>query len=125
MLHLNYKCIIPIIIFYYCNELLCERILILYFPKMISDRIKSLREQKGLTQSMLARKIGITRSSVNAWEMGVSTPSTQYLIDLSELFNVSTDYLLGFESTSTISVDGLDEEDIQLMHALVEHLREK
>ena len=34
--------------------------------KMVAQRIKSLREQKGLTQSTLARKIGITRSSVNA-----------------------------------------------------------
>ncbi len=92
---------------------------------MISDRIKHLREQNGLTQSMLARKMGVTRSSVNAWEMGISTPSTQYLIELAGLFNVSTDYLLGIESTSTISVDGLDDEEISVVHVLVEHLRKK
>ena len=93
--------------------------------EMVADRIKTLREQKGLTQSTLARKIGITRSSVNAWEMGISTPSTQYLIQLAEIFNVSTDYLLGLEATSTISTDGLNEEDIHVVHELIEHLRNK
>ena len=41
---------------------------------MIDERIKSLREKRDLTQSDLARKLGITRSSVNAWEMGISVP---------------------------------------------------
>ena len=48
---------------------------------MISDKIKILREQKGLTQAALAKKLGITRSSVNAWEMGISVPSTQYVVE--------------------------------------------
>ncbi len=74
---------------------------------------------------MLARKLGITRSSVNAWEMGISAPSTQCLIELAGLFNVSTDYLLGIESTSTISLDGLDDQDIHVVHVLIEHLRKK
>ena len=46
---------------------------------MIADKIKFLREEKGMTQADLAKQLGITRSSVNAWEMGISTPSTQYL----------------------------------------------
>jgi len=92
---------------------------------MIAARIKTLREQKGLTQSMLARKIGITRSSVNAWEMGISIPSTQYLIELAKLFNVSTDYLLGQDATSTIRTDGLNEEDVRVVLELIEHLRNK
>ena len=48
-----------------------------------------------MTQTELAKKLGITRSSVNAWEMGISVPSTQYIIELSLLYKVSTDYLLG------------------------------
>ena len=90
---------------------------------MISERIKNLREQHGLTQSELARKLGITRSSVNAWEMGVSVPSTQYLVELSELFQVSTDYLLGIAPFSSLSTDGLSEEDIQLVYSVICHLR--
>ena len=61
---------------------------------MVADKIKFLREQIGLTQSDLAKRLGITRSSVNAWEMGSSVPSTQYVVELANIFRVSTDYLL-------------------------------
>ena len=37
---------------------------------MVADRIKNLREQANFTQAALARKLGVTRSSVNAWEDG-------------------------------------------------------
>jgi transcriptional regulator with XRE-family HTH domain len=93
--------------------------------KMIADRIKSLREQKNMTQADLAKQLGITRSSVNAWEMGISVPSTQYIVELSEIFNVSTDYLLGVQSSATISIQGLSDNDAKIVHALIAHLREK
>lgn len=93
--------------------------------KMIADRIKYLREQKGLTQARLAKLLGITRSSVNAWELGISVPSTQYLVELADIFKVSADYLLGINSSASISVSGLGEDDIQLVYALIAHLKKK
>ncbi len=92
---------------------------------MVADRIKALREQANITQASLARQLGITRSSVNAWEMGISVPSTQYVVELAAIFKVSTDYLLGVNGTSTISTAGLTEADIQVVHSLISHLREK
>ena len=92
---------------------------------MVADRIKALRERKGYTQSDLAKQLGITRSSVNAWELGISVPSTQYIVELSQIFKVSTDYLLCVDSSATISVAGLSEKDIQLVHSIVLHLKEK
>ena len=92
---------------------------------MIAERISKLRTQQNLTQSELAKRLGITRSSVNAWELGISVPSTQYIVELSELFHVSTDYLLGVCPSATINVAGLTESDILVVAALVRHLREK
>lgn len=91
---------------------------------MVADRIKNLRELHKFTQAELAKKLGITRSSVNAWEMGISVPSTQYLVELSNIFSVSTDYLLG-QSQATITIEGLTEEDIIIVNSLINHLKLK
>lgn len=92
---------------------------------MTSDIIKSLREQNKYTQSELAKILGITRSSVNAWEMGISIPSTQYIVQLAHIFNVSTDFLLGVNTSATVSVEGLSDEDIALVQNIVKHLSNK
>jgi transcriptional regulator with XRE-family HTH domain len=87
---------------------------------LLAEKIKLLREGAGLTQSDLARQMGLTRSSVNAWEMGLSVPSTQYVVELAKAFHVSTDYLLGMEGTATVSVEGLSEKEVS---ALMEVIR--
>lgn len=91
--------------------------------EMVAERIKALREKKNLTQAELARYLGISRSSVNAWEMGISVPSTQYVVELARLFHVSSDYILGIENTATLDVSGLTEDDITLIYQIINHLK--
>ncbi len=90
---------------------------------MIADRIKQLRTSHNMTQSTLAKKLGITRSSVNAWEMGLSIPSTTYIAALSQLFGVSSDYLLGLSSNLNIDVSDLSEKEIKIVYDLVTHFK--
>lgn len=92
---------------------------------MIADKIRMLREQQGITQTQLAKRLGITRSCVNAWEMGISVPSTQYVVELATTFNVSTDFLLGLDSTSTVNVAGLTAEEVAVVNHLVQLMRKK
>ena len=71
--------------------------------KVIADRLKSLRSDMKMSQSEVARNISLTlglkdriaNSTISAWEVGAKTPSFSYLIALANLYNVSTDYLLG------------------------------
>ena len=88
---------------------------------MIADKIKRLREASHLTQTELAKKLNITRSSVNAWEMGISVPYTTYLIELALLFHVSTDFLLGLEQNNTIDISTLSEREAILVYELVDY----
>ena len=88
---------------------------------MIADKIKRLREASHLTQTELAKKLNITRSSVNAWEMGISVPSTTYLIELALLFHVSTDILLCLEQNNTIDISTLSEREAILVYELVDY----
>ena len=86
---------------------------------MIADRIKQLREQNNMRQAELARKLHITRSAVNSWEMGISVPSTTALMDLANLFHVSTDFLLGMPATSTIDISRLNDTEVLLLQRMI------
>ena len=91
---------------------------------MTAERIKALREARGWTQAELARRMNITRNGVNSWEQGLSMPSPACLVDLSKVFSVSTDYLLGAERLETVNVTGLDEKDVAMLAQLADRLRE-
>ena len=88
---------------------------------MVSERIKELREAAGYSQSQLAKKLDVTRSSVNAWEMGLSTPTTQYIVAISRLFHVSADYILGIENELSVSLSSYNEEEIALLWSLMKY----
>ena len=92
---------------------------------MVADKIKALREANGMTQNDIARKFGITRSSVNAWEMGISTPSTTYIVELAHLFSVSTDYLLGREHRAVLEISDRDGESVRIRTEMARYMRER
>lgn len=92
---------------------------------MIAEKIRELRQARGWTQAELARRMGITRNGINSWEQGLSMPSPGSLVELSRIFLVSTDYLLGVERLETINVSGLDEREVALLAELADRLRGK
>ena len=79
----------------------------------LAERIKSLRAKSGKTQTELAKALGLTRSGVNAWEMGLSVPSTLHIVELAKYFHVTTDYLFGLEKAETFALYGLSDEQIE------------
>lgn len=60
----------------------------------MKERINLLRKKMGLSQEELANKIGVSRQAVSKWESGQSMPDLDKIIALSDLFGVSTDYIL-------------------------------
>ena len=89
---------------------------------MISENTKRLRENAGLSQSALARKLGVTRASVNAWEMELSAPTAQYLIALAQLFHTTTDDILGLEPQEQIVLRDMNEQEKRLVYDLVSYI---
>lgn len=92
---------------------------------MICDTIRELRERAGLPQSALAKKVGVTRSAVNAWEMGLSIPATQYVAELAQLFHVSADYMLGLDRVESIYIGNLSDEEKHILYSLLNYFHEK
>ena len=60
----------------------------------LSEKIMNLRKKNGWSQEELAERLDISRQSVSKWESGESIPTLEKLIRISEIFEVSTDYLL-------------------------------
>ena len=89
------------------------------------QRLKELRVQAGMTQLQLAQRMGVTKSVVSFYELQERTPSPDILVKLSGIFKVSTDYLFGLDPRETIDISGLSREDIAIMRALAESLRQK
>lgn len=92
---------------------------------MISHRIKELRERNQFSQAGLAKILGITRSSVNAWELGISVPSTKYVIELAHLFSVSSDYLLEIEHKEVLDISGLDDDSVKILTYMACYMRKR
>lgn len=62
---------------------------------MLNDNIKKLRQQKGMTQEVLAEKLHVVRQTVSKWEKGLSVPDAEMLSEMAEVFEVSVSELLG------------------------------
>ena len=63
-----------------------------------AERLKELRDDKGLNNQDLSNLIGIPRTSISNWLNGRRTVQVDALIKIALFFNVSTDYLLGLEN---------------------------
>lgn len=61
-----------------------------------AHRLKKLRKDRGWSQYELADRLDTTRVNVNAWERG-NEPTFERLLQIADMFGVSTDYLLGKE----------------------------
>ena len=67
---------------------------------IFSDKIKALRQEKGITQSELAGKLGITTTALSFFESGSRIPNIEVLKSMAVIFGVSSDYLLGIETSN-------------------------
>lgn len=71
-----------------------------------SERIKELRKNKHLSQLDLAEKLGVNKVTVSQYERGVRRPNIDVVAALCDIFNVSTDYLLGEDDVTMRFVNG-------------------
>ena len=68
----------------------------------MTKNIKSERVRIGLSQDVLAEKLGVHVNSVRKWENGETQPGSMSLIAMSKIFNCSPDYLLGLTDERTV-----------------------
>lgn len=88
-----------------------------------SEKLKALREARGLTQLQVANRIGVSKAMISAYETASKAPSVDVLIRLSRLFGVTIDYLVCVDCPKLLDVSFLDDESLSLISALVQKLK--
>lgn len=91
---------------------------------VIGERIKELRKNSRYTQTELANLLGITKSTVAAYENDSRLPSYDVLVRMARVFKISIDSLLLNRSDSIVDVSGLTVEQIEMIEKLVVSFRE-
>ena len=76
-------------------------------------RIQQLRKQRKMSQEELGEKLEVTRQTVSKWELEQSTPDLEYISAISDLFEVTTDYLIKGEKMSAPSLNSLECDDVK------------
>lgn len=97
-----------------------------------SDRILNLREEKNITRAELARKVGVSKTTIQKWEEGITSPRRDKIVILSQIFNVDEAYLLGIQDEpiqrKAINIKlretHLTDDDLQILKKL-DSIREK
>lgn len=92
---------------------------------MLNERIRQLREAKNLTQVQLAAKLSVTKQSVSNWENNYIQPSVEMAMAIADVFGVTVDYLLERTDKQQICVDGLTDEQIQHINAIIKDILQK
>ena len=68
------------------------------------NRIKAIREDNDLTQTDIARLLGVNRSAYSLWELGINTIPLSHLVDFCNKFNLSLDYILEISSVKNYTL---------------------
>ena len=75
------------------------------------NRIKQLREENDMTQVRLSIELEVTQETISAYEIGKHYPSVKSLIKMADLFDTSTDYILGLSNIRKASSDKVISQD--------------
>lgn len=89
----------------------------------LCERIAEFRNNIGMTQSELGKKLGVTRSAVNSWEMGLSIPQLKHVIEMSRIFNTTVDGMISSSKQVVVNITDLDPKEQQVIFTMIECLQ--
>ena len=84
-----------------------------------SKNLKKLREEKGISQTELAKRLGVNKSLISGYENMERLPSLNALVKLSYQFNISLETLLGIKRNKTVDVSNLTTEQISVVTSVI------
>lgn len=91
----------------------------------LCERIAEIRSSIGMTQAQLGKKLGVTRSAVNSWEMGLSVPQLKHVIEMARIFNTTVDSLVSSSKQLVVNITDLAPREQQVILNMIVCLKEK
>ena len=88
-------------------------------------RIKELREQHKMSQEQLGRRIDRSKSVISSYENNIKIPPLDILTKIAVIFNVSLDYLVGIDKNEMISIEGLTDQQKQVLQTIVFEFKDR
>lgn len=92
---------------------------------MLGNNIKKLRLANKMNQVEFAKKLSVTKQTVSNWENNNIQPSVEMLMKVADVFNVTTDYLLGRENKKLLDVSDLSNEQLAHINFIIEDILKK
>ena len=90
------------------------------------NRIKEIRQEKNLSQTDIAKALGVTRQAISLYEKGDREPKLETWQKLADFFNVPVDYLLGIsKDRSTLTIDDLNPEEQEAYERITDMLSQE
>ncbi|WP_411675785.1 helix-turn-helix domain-containing protein [Caproicibacter sp.] len=86
-------------------------------------RLRELRESKNLTQTQVAKRLNLSKTTISGYENNIKTPSLEVLVKLSILYGASADYILGLENRKLIQIDGLTMSQEEILKVLLKEFK--
>ena len=91
----------------------------------IAEKIKLLRKNLNFSQEKFAKKLGVSRITIKNWENGTTKPTIAHIETLALICEVSTDYLIFENNPYELSLNGIGDEEYEILSNLILYFSKK
>lgn len=93
--------------------------MVMFMVYDFGTRLKTLREAKGLTQEQVSQRIGVTKSSISAYENNLNMPPIDILRRLVLLYATTADYVLGIDNRTVFASETLTQAQADIINSII------
>lgn len=89
--------------------------------EIVGERLKALRIASDMTQKQVAEKLNIASSTYSKYELGIHTPGLDMLLKLSQLYDISIEYLAGYSDQEVVYIGNLNDKQKKLLFSMMDY----
>lgn len=91
--------------------------------EIVAERLKALKIASNMTQKQVAEKLNIASSTYSKYELGEHTPGLEMLLKISQLYDISIEYLAGYSDQEVVYIGNLNEKQKKLLFSMMDYFK--